>query len=227
MFAFEDGVDGRAESDGHAVFASSQDGGPGGVEQDVADAGFAVQQDGDAALEGLDGGDAVALNGGHEEKMRLREEMLEVLVGDEAVKVDAVADAEVLRHCLKCGDEGAAAGEVESPVDAGGERRFGLFEFGEGADDPVDAFVGFDAADGEHAELLFDGTDGGLEDAGPESAHADDLCFDVEVPATFAAEVFAGDDGAAAGAQTVSDDAVGDGDAEFCFGASGVLVAEE
>ena len=71
MFAVENGVDGRAESGGHAVFAASQDGGPGCVEQDVADAGFAVQQDGDAALEGLDGGDAVALNGGHEEEVRL------------------------------------------------------------------------------------------------------------------------------------------------------------
>ena len=37
------------------------------------------------------------------------------------MKVNAVADAEVLRHCLKRGDEGATAGEVESPVDAGGE----------------------------------------------------------------------------------------------------------
>src|SRR5437899_3361792 len=50
MSAFEDGVDGRAESGGHVVFASGHDGGPGGVEQDVADAGLAVQQDGDAGL---------------------------------------------------------------------------------------------------------------------------------------------------------------------------------
>ncbi len=102
-----------------------------------------------------------------------------------------------------------------------------MFEFGEGADDPVDALVGFDAADGQHAELLRDGTDVSGFGRRAKAAHAGDLCFDVEVLATFAAEVFAGDDGVPATAQTVSDDAVGDGDAEFRFGAAEMLVAEE
>ena len=103
---------------GHLVFAAGEDGCPWRVEQDVADAGFAMKQDGDAALERFDGGDAVALNRRHEEEMGCGIELFEIVVGDEAVEVDAVADAECLRHLLKRGNEGAFAGEVETPVDA-------------------------------------------------------------------------------------------------------------
>jgi len=92
MSTLQDAVDCGAQGIGHAVFATGKDGGPRSIEEDVADTGFTMQQDGDSALEGLDGWDAVALHGWHEEEMRGCEEVFEVLVGDEAVKVDAVAD---------------------------------------------------------------------------------------------------------------------------------------
>jgi len=57
-----------------------------------------MEQDRYSALKRFDCGNSVALNGGHEEQVGLREEMLEVVVWDEAVKVDAVANAEVLSH---------------------------------------------------------------------------------------------------------------------------------
>src|SRR5215469_12842008 len=100
MFAFEDGEDGGAEGGGHVVFASGHDGSPWGVEENVADAGLAMQEDRDAALKRFDCGNAVALNSGHEEEMRRCVELLEILVGDEAVEVDAIADAQILRHPL-------------------------------------------------------------------------------------------------------------------------------
>ena len=55
-----------------------------------------MEQDRYSALKRFDCGNSVALNGGHEEQMGLREELLEIFVADEAVKVDAVANAEVL-----------------------------------------------------------------------------------------------------------------------------------
>ena len=75
--------------------------------------------------------------------------------------------------------------------------------------------------------MLFDGADAEGFGGWAEAAHAGDLCVDVEVFAAFAAEVFAGDDGVAAGAQAVSDDAVGDGDAELVVALRTSLVAEE
>ena len=154
MFSLKDAIDGGSQSGCHLFFAVGEDGGPGGVEEDVADAGLAVEKNRDAALEGFDCRDAVALDGGHEKKMGLRKELFQVIVGDEAVEVNAVSEAEIPGHLLKSGDEGTFAGEVELPVDAGGERGFGSFKFCERADHPIDALVGFDAADGEHTELL-------------------------------------------------------------------------
>ena len=118
-----------------------------------------MEQDGNAAGDGFDGGDAVSLDGGHEEEVGLIVEALEFVVGDEAVEVDAGCDAERGGEGGEWFDEGALAGEVETPVGSGREGRRGAFELGECADDPGDALVGIDAADGEQAELGGDGTD--------------------------------------------------------------------
>ena len=158
MSSLENTIDSRAQNGGHAFFAAGEDGCPWGVEENVADSGLAMQQDGNASLERLDCRDAVALDRGHEEKVSLREHLLQIFVGDEAVKMNAAADAEVLCHLAKRGDERAFASEVETPVDTRGEGSFALFECGQRAKDPVDAFVGFDSTDGEHAEVAVYGT---------------------------------------------------------------------
>ncbi len=111
--AIEDSVDGGGERGGEGFRASGEDGGPGGFEEDVGDTGVSVEEDGDAALEGLDGGDSVALDGGHEEEMGLIVEGLEFGVGDEAVEVDAVAEAELGGEFAERGKLRAGACNVE------------------------------------------------------------------------------------------------------------------
>ena len=220
-------VDGLAEGWEQGGFVAVEDGGPRGVEQDVADAGLAVEQDGDAALEALDGRDAVALDGGHEEEMGAVVEGGEMVVGDEAVEVDAVGDAEGGGHPLEGGDLGAGAGEVEVPVDAGGERGGGVLERGESAEDPVDALVGLDAGDGEQAELICYRAEARWGGDVAEAAHAGDVGLDAEVAETFFAEEVAGDDGGASAAQAAGGDGVGDGDAELVRERTAVGIAEE
>jgi hypothetical protein len=87
--SIEDAVDGGGERGGHCLRASGEDSGPGSIEEDVGDAGIAMKQDGDAAREGLDGGDSVTLDGGHDEEMGLVVELLEVPIGDEAGELDS------------------------------------------------------------------------------------------------------------------------------------------
>ena len=94
MARLEDTVDCGAQGAGHLVFAAVEDGGPWGIEEDVTDAGLAMQENRDTTVERFDGGDTVALNRRHEEEMGLRIELFEVVVGDETVEVDAVAYAE-------------------------------------------------------------------------------------------------------------------------------------
>ena len=48
----EDAVDGGGERCGEVAGVPGEDGGPGSFEQDVGDAGLAVEEDGNAALEG-------------------------------------------------------------------------------------------------------------------------------------------------------------------------------
>ena len=122
-----------------------------------------MQQDGDTSFEGLDGRDSITLDGGHKEEMGLGEEMLEIVIGNEVVKVDAVANAQIVRHLLERWDHGAFAGQVEPPIDTGGEGSWVALKLGETAEDPIDAFAGFDTADGEDSELFFDETHAGRE----------------------------------------------------------------
>ncbi len=55
MAAGAGGLDGLAEGKEQVRLFAGEDGGPGCVEQDVGDAGVAVEQDGDASAEGFDG----------------------------------------------------------------------------------------------------------------------------------------------------------------------------
>lgn len=206
---FAKGGDRSLEGGCEGWLAAFEDGGPGGVEENVGDTGVAVEEDGDAALEAFDSGDAVALDGGHEEEVGGVVELLELLVGDETVKVDAACEAELVGEGLELGKLCAFAREVEAPVDVRGQRDGGMFEGGEGADDPVESLVGFDAGDGEHAELV-GGEGAGVEGVrgGKEASHAGYGGFDAEGAAALRLEVVAGDDGDAARAEAVGDDAV-------------------
>ena len=141
--------------------AAGEDGGPGGFEEDVGDAGVAVEQDGDAALEGLDGGDAVSLDGGHEEEMGL------IVEGLEVVRRGRSRGSGRGRRCRagrRVRVSGASCGPVpaRSSCQSVREREAGWWlQLGEGAEEPVDAFVCFDAADREQAERAagLDGAD--------------------------------------------------------------------
>jgi hypothetical protein len=135
-----------------AVIASGEDSGPGSIEEDVGDAGIAMKQDGDAAREGLDGGDSVTLDGGHDEEMGLVVELLEVPIGDEAVELDRVAETELRGKFGECGELRASAGEVDTPVCPRAERGSGVLQLGEGVENPVDALIGLDAADREQTK---------------------------------------------------------------------------
>ena len=81
--------------------------------------------------------------------MGLAVEGFELVVGDEAVEEDSVFEAQLAGAGGHGFELGAFAGEVEAPVGAVGEGFGSTFEKGEGFEDPVDAFVGFDARDGE------------------------------------------------------------------------------
>ena len=116
MATIEDAIDGVGESCGHVVGSTAEDGGPGSIQKDVGDAGVAVEEDGNASLQGLDGGNSVALDGGHEEEMGLIVEGLELLVWDEAVEVDVAGDAELGGELGERGELRTAAGKVETPV---------------------------------------------------------------------------------------------------------------
>jgi len=120
------------------------------------------------------------------------------------VKVNAIADAEILSHFLKRRDEAAATCKVKAPVDAGREGSLTSLELGEGADEPIDSLVGFDPADGEHAKLSVYRADASGCGFGAgdwaQAAHAGDLGVAVEVFSAFTAKIFAGDDGVAAAA---------------------------
>jgi len=59
---------------------------PGGVQQDVADAGFTMQKNWDAAMKGLKRGDSIALAGRHQKKMRLIVQRRKLLVADKTGK---------------------------------------------------------------------------------------------------------------------------------------------
>jgi hypothetical protein len=231
MAAIEDTIDGVGERGGHVVGATGEDGSPGSIEEDVGDAGVAVQEDGNAALEGLDSGNAVALDGGHEEEMGLIVEGLELPVGDEAVEVYVVCDSELAGELGERGELRTAAGEVETPVCPLRERRGGGLEYGEGVKNPVDTLVVFDAADGEQAKLAA-GLDGaevkeaiGIGDC--ESTHARDVGFDVEVAVALVAQILASDHGVASAGKTVGDDAIGNGNAHVVGICAPGDVAEE
>ena len=190
--AIEDAVDGGGERGGHLLRASCEDGGPRGFEEDVGDAGVAVEQDGNAALEGLDGGDAVALDGGHEEEMGLVVEGLEFGVGDEAVEVDAAGDAELGGELGERGELRAGAGDVEiASLSMQREAAWWLparRASGESSRCACWLRCGRPRAGEACRRAGWGGCGRGWRDGGGEAAHARDVGFDVEVAAALGAE---------------------------------------
>ncbi len=231
-------MDHGVELGGEFCFAVREDAGPGGVEKDVADAGIAVEEDGNAAGQGFYGGDAVALDGGHQKDVGVVVEGLQLVVGDETVELDAVLEAQFPGAGGHGFELGTFAGQVEAPVGACGEWVGGLFQGGESFEDPVDAFVGLDAGDGEEVQLRWVGVGAArwlglalrvgwgwrLHGAGLEgvlvgqAAHAGYFCVQAEVLLAFLLEEVAGDDHCAtAAAHGAANLPVGEGEAETLF----------
>ncbi len=90
--------DGFVERREEIFFAAFEDRGPGCLPEDVANTGFAMKQDGNAALQRLDGGNAITLDGRHKTEMRMAVHLLEFSVGHEAVNVNAMGDAKSGSH---------------------------------------------------------------------------------------------------------------------------------